>query len=163
MDLLCCLTCLGDLSPYSLSSSLSPFSNCAGIPLPHVFLHVFWVTFLRGLSSSLSPFSNCLAILPGCLDLTCCSTCFSYLSPWSVVLLISLLKLPGNFARILGPQVLPQVFLLPFSVVCRPPYLPSRIAWLFCRDPWTSRVSSLPESRLLSSPSPPACETFPDK
>ncbi len=63
-----------------------------------------------------------------------------YLSPWSVVLLIPLLKLPGYFAGILEPPVLPNVFLLPFSMVCRPPSPPSRTAWLFCWDPWTSRV-----------------------
>jgi hypothetical protein len=88
------------------------------------------VTFLRGLSSSLSPFSNCLAILPGSLDLPCCPTCFRYLSPWSVILLVPLLELPGNFAGIHRSHVLPHVFLLPFSVVCRPPFPPSRTAWL---------------------------------
>jgi hypothetical protein len=91
--------------------------------------------FLRGLPSSLSPFSNCLAILLGSLGLTCCHTCFSYLSswsvvflfsllklpgccpscfsylsPWSVVLLITLLKLPGYFAVILLPHVFPHLF-----------------------------------------------------
>ncbi len=101
------------------------------------------VTFLRGLSSSLSPFSNYLAILPGSLDLTCCPTCsLTFLRGLSSS--FSLFSTAGQFCR--GPwtsRVAPRVsnFLLPFSVVCCPPFLPSRTAWLFCRDPWTSLVS----------------------
>ncbi len=166
MDLMCFPMCFSYLSPWSvvlLLSRLKLPGYFARILGPHELPHVFKVTFLHGLSSSLSPFSNYLAILPGSLDLTCCPMCFCYLSLWSVVFLISLLELPGNFAGIFGLHVLCHVFLLPFSVVCRPPYLPSRTAWQFCRDPWTSHVSSLPESRLLSSPSPPACETFPNQ
>ncbi len=99
------------------------------------------LTFLRGLSSSLSPSLNCLAILPGSLDLTCCPTWFSYLSLWSVVLFVRLLELPGNFAGILGPHVYPQMFRLPFSVVCHPSSPSSRTAWLFWRYPQNSCVS----------------------
>jgi hypothetical protein len=86
---------------------------CRDTKIPRVAPRVS-LTFLRGLSSSLSPFSNCLAILPGSMDLTCCPTSFPtsfcYLSPWSVVLLIPLLELPGYFAGILLPHVLPHVF-----------------------------------------------------
>ncbi len=75
----------------------------SGVAPRATFATCYVATFFLGLSSSFFPFSNCLNILPGSFYLTCCPTCFSYLS--------------------------------------RPSSLPSRTARLFCRDPWTSRLT----------------------